>query len=204
MTQAKGIAIKVDGRTFVQEPPTFEQEMYIMDTVVETGIDRIPSLQLDSSSDKPDLEAVAKHMIVRAYRSGALFRLMASLVVEEGTEWSKEACEEIADLFRTTRDVEAKKQLQPALVGAIFAFFESAGDSDLTSRISSDDLAELHGPVDIKPTLTPVQAEAVFRTGNMKLPSSKSATTTASRPSRSSVPGKSGTGSSRVRPSGGK
>ena len=30
------IRIVVDGRTFVQEPPTFEQEMYIMDAVVET------------------------------------------------------------------------------------------------------------------------------------------------------------------------
>lgn len=206
MTQNDRITLVVDGRTFVQEPPTFEQEMYILDCVVETGIDKIPELQVVGTEEEPDLEQVAKQMIIRAYRSGALFKLMGSLVVEEGEEWSEALALEQAEIFRTTRDPEAKKQLQPALVGAVLAFFESgvrSVESSLISLVPNESKSDSRSKhVDV-PSLTPEQAEAVFRTGSMRSPSSKSPITTGSTPSRSST-GKSGTASSPAKKSAGR
>lgn len=203
MTQVERITLVVDGRTFVQEPPTFEQELYIMQMVTEIGLDRLgPSLQL--TDDNTDLQPIARQMIVQAYKTGLLFKLMGSLVVEQGQEWTPELAEAQGELFRKTRDPEAKKQLQPALIGAIFAFFESGVSSDLTSHISSDDLAVLaEDQTPGKPSLTPEQVEVAFRTGNMNLPSSRSPITTVSTRPKSSA-GKSETDSSPVKRSAGK
>jgi len=206
VTQSDRITLRVEGRTFVQEPPTFEQEMYIMEAVVESGIDKVPSLELAGSADAPDLEIVAKQMLLTAYRSGALFKLLGALVVEDGQEWSVDLAERQAELFRKTRDQESKKQLQPAMIGAVLAFFESGGGSGMTSPISSDLVAVTANspPDDSTPLLTPEQAEAVFRTGSMKSLSSRSPSTTASTPSRSSGSGRSVTGSSPAKPSAGR
>lgn len=189
MTQVTGIEITVEGRTFVQESPTFEQEMYILQQVTEAGFDRIPNdVMLAVNPENPDdadLDPLVKQMIIRAYASGTLFRLMAALVVEKGTEWSPERAAEIADLFRKTRDPAAKKQLQPALVGAVLGFFESGVSSGRTSLISSaSDAISLepkpNSPRGPKPKLTAAEAEEVFRTGSTKSLSGKSPSITGS------------------------
>lgn len=203
MSQVNRMTLQVEGRTFVQEPPTFEQELYIMEQVVESGLDTIgPDLQLDP--DSKDLTPVVKKMLVQAYKSGALFRLMGALLVEEGEEWSPELAEAQADLFRKTRDPLAKAALQPALVGAIMAFFESSSSSVPNSPISSDAPTAPAIAVDLRePLLSEAQAEAVFRTGVLKPSSAKSPSITGSTRKPSSG-GRSATGSLRARTSGGK
>lgn len=206
MTQSTGITLRIEGREFVQDAPTFEQEMYIMEAVTEAGIEKIPALELTGPDDKPDLEHLARQMLVAAYKSGALFRLLGALVVEKGKEWSRELAEEQAELFRTTRDPESKAQLQPALVGSVLAFFESGVNSGSISPTSSDGLDDIESTplVDEPKVLTPEQAAEVFRTGSMNSPSSRSPSTTVSIRPKSSTTGKSGTASSRAKGSGAK
>lgn len=178
MTQVKGIEIVVEGRTFVQEPPTFEQEMYIMDQVMESGLDQIgKDLKL---TDSDDLTRPVKLMITHAYRSGKLFHLLGALVTELGTEWTPEQAERNAALFRNTRDPSSKKALHPALVGSIIAFFESAANSATTSLTSLED-SPSSGVVSVRRKTTPEIAAEVFRSGSIPRPSKKSRTSTIRR-----------------------
>lgn len=191
MPQETGITIVVEGRVFVQEVPSFEQELYIMDQCIAAGLVEQGSLKLDASQNLP---LAVQQMLIRAYRSGALFRLMAALITEQGTEWTQEQALLNADFFRKVRDPESKKALQTALVGAILAFFESAVSSDLTSHISLDDIrsGQLDG-VTLTPRLSEKDAAAVFASGSMPSRSEKSPITTGST-RKSSSGGKSAKG----------
>jgi len=189
VTQVKGIELVVDGRTFVQEPPTFEQEMYIMQLVVESGLDQ-PHIKLGIDPKTDDLERPVKELIVNAYKSGNIFKLLGAMVTEKGTEWSREQAERSAELFRKTRDAEGKKQLHPALVGAIVAFFESAKSLETTSPISSVEDGVSLRPRErtrTEPSLTPSQADQVFRSGTMPSSSEKLPSTKGRRSKRSSA-----------------
>ena len=135
MTQVTGIELVVEGRTFVQEPPTFEQEMFVLQRVMESGFDK-PDLLTDGATD---LTRAAKMMIVHAYKSGTLFDLLGSLVTEKGTEWSPEQAKANGEVFKKTRDPKAKEQLHPALITAVTAFLVSASSSEMTFPISSEE-----------------------------------------------------------------
>jgi len=187
VTQVTGIELVVEGRTFVQETPTFEQEMYIMQRVVESGFDQ-PHITLGLSPDTKELERPIKQLIVHAYKSGTLFELLGAMLVEKGTEWSPEQASRNAHLFQHTRDPESKKQLHPALVGAVLAFFESAGSSPQTSLISSSGTDDGSPGVRIEPKtrLTPTEAEQVFNSGTLPSRLGKSPSTKGSRSKKSS------------------
>lgn len=192
MTQVTGIELVIDGRTFVQESPTFEQEMYIMQQVVEAGLDQ-PHIKLALDPKTQDLERPVKLLIIEAYKSKTLFKLLGAMVVEKGTDWSEEQAERNAEIFRTTRDPKGKEQLHPALVGAIVAFFQSAASSEQISRIYSDETGESSRPsVTVKPRriTTPTEAAAVFSSGTMPKQSERSPSTKGSR-SKKSLRGKS-------------
>lgn len=183
MPHEKGVELTIEGRLFVQESPTFEQELYIMEQATLAGLPEVGKLTLDPATQS--LTGPVQQMIIRAYKSGALFRLMAALVTEQGTEWTPEAAEANAEFFKHVRDPESKAQLQPALVAAILAFFESAASSDLTSLISSDPSVSKSGlpdseHVSVRPNLTPEQAAAVFHSGRLPTSSEKSRSRTAS------------------------
>lgn len=189
MSQVNGLVLTIQGRKFLQESPTFEQELYIMQQVMDAGLDQA-TLTLDPSGD--DLEPKVKRLILQAYKSGILFKLMAALVVEEGRDWTPELAEEQARLFASVRDPEDKKQLQPALVGGLLAFFESSVNSGETFLPSSvdDEIDEISVQPKTKPVLTPNAAAEVFRTGTMKPSSAKSPSSSGS-PRKSSSNGKS-------------
>jgi hypothetical protein len=159
----KGVTLTIEGRKFVQDAPSFEQEMYIMEQAVEAGLDQA-SLQL--TPDEKDLEPAIKHLLIQAYKRGALFKLMAALVTEEHTEWSPEQADRNALLFQKTRDKDSKDQLRPALVGALIAFFESGVNSKQISNISSilDADSDPAPPPNSerKPVLSPEAAGALF------------------------------------------
>lgn len=196
MTQVKGIELVVEGRTFVQEPPTFEQEMYIMQRVMESGFDQ-PHITLGIDPETQDLERPVKQLIVHAYKSGTLFELLGAMVTEKDTEWSPEQAQRTAELFRKTRDQEGKKQLHPALVAAVMAFFESAVSSGKTFPTSLEELSGRHETPSVvskhKSELTPTEVEQAYRSGTMPPPSKKSPSTSGSRSKKSSA-GKSARG----------
>lgn len=154
-----------------------------MEQATLAGLPDVGKLTLDPNTQS--LTGPVQQMILRAYKSGALFRLMAALVTEQGTEWTPEAAEANAEFFKHVRDPKSKAKLQPALVAAILAFFESAANSDLTSLISSDLLDNRSGLPDsehvtTRPILDPDQAAAVFRSARLPTPSAKSPSRTGS------------------------
>ena len=169
MTQVTGIELVVEGRTFIQEPPTFEQEMFVLQRVMESGFDK-PDLLTDGASD---LTRAAKMMIVHAYKSGTLFDLLGSLVTEKGTEWSPEQARANGEIFKKTRDPKAKEQLHPALITAVTAFLVSASSSEMTFPISSDETGVSVRPKD-QSALTETEADQLFSSGNTALLSEKS------------------------------
>lgn len=191
MTQVTGIELVVEGRTFVQDTPTFEQEMFIMQQVMECGLDQ-PHIKLNlDPENNQDLERPVRQLIVEAYKSGTLFKLLGAMVTEKGTEWTPEQAAETASLFKNTRDPKAKAQLHPALVGAILAFFESAGSLGPISPISSEGEESSRPVVSVKPRkISEKTAEEAFHSGNMSLLSEKSPSTKVSR-SKKSFAGKS-------------
>jgi len=194
--QVKGIELVVEGRTFVQEPPTFEQEMYIMQRVIESGFDQ-PHITLGIDPKTADLERPVKQLIVHAYKSGTLFELLGAMMTEKGTEWSPEQASANAEIFRHTRDEKSKQQLHPALVGAVIAFFESAVSSGKTFPTSLDEMDGSSRPNHIvtkpKSKLTPSEAAEVFHSGILPSPSAKSPSTKRSL-SKKSLGGKSAKG----------
>lgn len=185
MTQVTGIELVVEGRTFVQEPPTFEQEMFVLQRVMESGFDK-PDLLTNGDTD---LTRAAKMMIVHAYKSGTLFDLLGSLVTEKGTEWSPEQAKANGEIFKRTRDPKAKEQLHPALITAVTAFLVSASSSEMTFPISSDETGVSVRPKD-KSALTETEADQLFSSGNTALLSGKSPSTKKSPSSKSSKNGK--------------
>ena len=189
MTQVKGVTFRVDGRNFVQETPSFEQEMYIMEQCVQAGLDQVA---LETTPDGKDLEPAIKRLLIQAYRSGALFKLMAALVVEENKEWTEESAERNANLFRKARDSEAKDGLRPALIGALLAFFESGASlrqiSGISTALETDDTIDpavrpKRGP---EPVLSPEAAGALFSSGRSAPSSGKSPSTKRKSPKTSS------------------
>lgn len=179
MAQVKGVTLTIGGKRFVQESPTFEQDMFIMEQAVTAGLDEAV---LELTPDGKDLERGVKQMLIQAYKRGTLFLLMASLMVEEGTEWSEEQARRNADIFRKCNVKEEKAQLHPALVGALLAFFESGVNLKKISSISSGD--ESPDAVSVvtrkpvrKPVLSPEAAAALFNSGRMDQRSARSRST---------------------------
>ncbi|MBA3684605.1 MAG: hypothetical protein H0W72_05120 [Planctomycetes bacterium] len=144
------LRIVIGGRVFSQQPTTFEQDLFVMDQAEIAGLG---SVAMDLTPDEKDITAVAKAVVLRAYRSGALFLLLAALLVEEGTEWSQETAKANAEFFRHISDPADKRALQPALAGAVLAFFESGADF---SAISHEFTAPQDG-VEVTPKKTGIR-----------------------------------------------
>ncbi len=157
------LRIVVGGRVFLQQPTTFEQDLFVMDQAEIAGLG---SVAKDLTPDEKDITAVAKAVVLRAYRSGALFLLLAALMVEEGEEWSQETARANAEFFRRISDPEDKKALQPALAGAVLAFFESGADfSGISPEFTAPDLTLDVTPKKTgirPPRLDPAAAGALF------------------------------------------
>lgn len=183
MTQVNPkLTLDIEGRIFIQEDPTFEQEMYIMEQAKLTGLMDIGDLRAALQSDNPNREIekiipAVRDMIVRGYQSGRLFHLMAALMTEDGTEWTPESAEANAKFFAKVRDPDSKRRLQPALAASVMAFFESAATFDATSLISFDETEPVHGVIVKRKPLSPEQAAAAFRSGTLKSPSANSPST---------------------------
>lgn len=161
----------VEGRRFVQEPTSMDQDNYIMKQSMQAGLDEA-QLALAASGD--DLERGVKLLLVKAYESGALFRLLAGILIEEGEEWTPQSADANADFFRKSRDPEAKRNLYPAMVGAIIGFFENG---DGLSRTSLGSLVAADDPeisVVPKRRISPDEAVALFSSPSGKSSSENS------------------------------
>lgn len=192
--QQTGEKFTIGGRTFYYDTPTFEQEMCIYATAQESGYANLDGIALDDTSGL--LPEAAQQMLVKAYRSGKLYTLMAVLATEDGVEWSEDRIPEIEKLFRTTRDAEVKNRLIDFTGKAIVYFFGSAVNSELISRTASGSpTAVSKSP---KPTLSDDALAEVWNSGRMPRSSAPSPTTTR-KTRKSSSGGRSGKASSRTK-----
>lgn len=114
--------IVVKGRTFRPSvgKTTFDQDFFVMDLVSQTAVNKLSVAKGD------DLDKIAAEVILNAYRSGNLFRLLAALTVEDGHKWSRPQAEENAVFFSELDTLEDKEAIQEALLGVLLSFFVNA------------------------------------------------------------------------------
>jgi hypothetical protein len=128
-------SLEIAGRTFqVVEDTTFAQDIYMMDRVSRAKIDAIPR---DTTATTAELTEAGKEIILKAYRSGVLFELLAGMLIGAGEKWSPEVAMQNAAFFASVTDMESKKIMQGSLVGMILGFFLNADELTGTSRKSS-------------------------------------------------------------------
>lgn len=105
-----------------------------MDLMSQTAVNKLSLAKGD------DLDRVAEEVILNAYRSGNLFRLLAGLVVEEGKKWSVKSAEANAIFFSELDEKEDKEAIREALLGVLLSFFVNAGEFSKILKKSSTDL----------------------------------------------------------------
>lgn len=105
-----------------------------MDLMSQTSVNKLSVAKGD------EMDKVAEEVILNAYRSGNLFRLLAGLVVELGTKWSVKTAEENAIFFAELDDKADKDAIREALLGVLLSFFVNAEAFSKTSAKSSSDL----------------------------------------------------------------
>lgn len=124
--------VTLDGRTFRPAfQTTFEQDFYLMDRVATAGLDKM----VDGLKPDADLEEFSRDLLLKAYRSGKLFEILAGVMIEEDSPlgWMVEEAEANAEFFRNLSDPDDKVALQGVLVGVILGFFVNADGSLTTS-----------------------------------------------------------------------
>lgn len=127
--------VVIGGRKFRQATDmTFEQELYVMSVVTEAGL---IDLKTDGTASEAGLTETVMSVIVKAYSSGKLMILLASLLQEEGTDWSIPMVEANAVWFSSLKDRESKDALLQVMTMALLAFFESGDVARLISQKSS-------------------------------------------------------------------
>lgn len=131
--EAKDDAIltRVGGRTFrTSAKTTLKQDLYLWAAISEAGLQNVVD---DFDKETKSLSAQGEKDMLHAYRSGALFKVMGGVLVEEGIRWTAAAAERNAEFFEDVDDPEDKKILQAQMVAIVLHFFVSAGALRQTS-----------------------------------------------------------------------
>lgn len=124
--------IKVQDRVFHPATrTTFAQDMYVMSLVSNSKLEGL------SEISGADLNKLAEKILLDAYASGNLFRILAGMVVEEGQKWTEKTSEENALFFSELTDPVDKEALHDAIAGVILSFFVNADGFLRTSPKSS-------------------------------------------------------------------
>lgn len=137
--QPKGpVPVTINGRTFVLEDnPSFEQDMYIMDLTDKIGLSSGQIAQLDDAN----LMQLTEKIVLDAYRSGNMFALLGALMVDQNNRenWNPEIAEDTAEIFKRVRDRETREKLERNMVFMLLAFFATGLSSSKISLSYSDD-----------------------------------------------------------------
>jgi hypothetical protein len=123
LADLKLLNVEFDGRTFrMQTDMTVEQDLYVMDLIERMGLTEADLNDL-TRGNQPEKEKAARSLILGAYRSGELFKLIGTLMNEDDVEWTPEVSEENAELFATMRDKKVKAKILKNLTMLLLAFF---------------------------------------------------------------------------------
>lgn len=147
--------IVVAGRTFRPTmKTTFEQDFFVVELMSQTSVTKLSAARGD------ELDKVAEEVILNAYRSGNLFRLLAGMTVEEGKKWTIKSAEENAIFFAELSEPEDKDAIREALIGILLSFFVDAEKFSAISRTSSS--VTLETKVEPNPSLPVDHSGAVL------------------------------------------
>jgi hypothetical protein len=134
-------AIVIAGRRFVPTAKTtFDQDLYMMSLMTQTGLDEIVH---SFDPQKMELTDVAARCIAVAYESGKLFLILGAGLLEEGTKWSKERSIQNAEFLASLDESADKEALHSLVATVILGFFLTA--------ISSSKISQSFGNVVAKP-----------------------------------------------------
>lgn len=138
--------ILVKGRVFRPATrTTFAQDMYVMDLVSNTEMEKM------SVVSGADLNKMAEKILLDAYRSGNLFKILAGMVVEDGVKWTPQVAEENAEFFENLTDPADKEALHEAMAGVVLSFFVNAEGFLRTSPKSSSVAASSGESLELRP-----------------------------------------------------
>lgn len=132
--------IVVAGRHFTASvETTFEQDMFIMATVQQAGLNKLGQ---DFDFRSGEMTEIASQIIAKAFSSGKLFALLGAVLTESDQEWTQELARERELFFRKIKKPEDKKALHAAIITVILGFFVSGLLSSQTSQVSLTPLQE--------------------------------------------------------------
>lgn len=127
--------IVLSGRKFHStKGTTLEQDIYVTDLVHDAGLQVLAE---KFQKENKDIADVAQEVVLTAFRSGKLFRLLGAVLTEEGKEWGKESAEQNARFFSKLTDQKDKEALRGSIVAVILGFFVSGLLASTTSKTSS-------------------------------------------------------------------
>lgn len=123
-------------------PTTFEQDLFLMDLLDETGVGGIVD---DIDPMTMELNEVGMRIIRMAYRSGKLFLLLGAILSEEGVVFSEDVAHANAEYFAGLTSPVDKERLHGPVASVVLSFFMSALASSETSQksLSRSELKEL-------------------------------------------------------------
>lgn len=122
----------LSGRTFIAPTKTsFRQDMFVLDLAKGAGVEKL------SNATETDLSEAAEELLLRAWKSGKLFLLLAGMIVEEGKEWTEESAKANAEFFADLTDLPDKEALSGAITGVLISFFVNAEGFSKISQTSS-------------------------------------------------------------------
>lgn len=133
------VEFEVSGRKFrMANDMTFEQEMYVTSLFMSLGLDEQEPRDALTKGDRA-IRASIKDIIIKAYRSGKLFLMVAAVLEEPGVDldWSESRVQELAKFFASRRNAEDKKILGEVQSNLLMGFWLSAAASFRTSLNSS-------------------------------------------------------------------
>lgn len=131
----RSLDIEVAGRRFKNSTATtFEQDMYVMQLLEETGLQKLAQ---DFNVLEQDISEISSKVIIQAFASGKLFHLLAGTLEEVGVPWTVKNAQVNGEFFSKLTDPKDKDALKGSLVAVILSFFVSGLLSSKTSPISS-------------------------------------------------------------------
>ncbi len=129
------VEVEVQDRRFrAMHDTTFEQDIYIMGILAESGLQELAS-SFDIAKD--DLSNVSQQVIITAFKHGRLFELVAASMEEVGKPWTIESARANAVFFSKLTDAKDKLALRSSIVAVILGFFVSGLLSSKNSEFSS-------------------------------------------------------------------
>lgn len=140
--------IKIAGKNFCfAEITTMDQDAYVIVRMRSAGLYEL-SVKFDPSKD--DIGKLGEEIILRALESGALYEILAGILVETGVPWSRATAKANAELFGSITDPQDKKVVYENLATVVLDFLLVA-DVWSNGSLKSSIAGELVTTPDVNP-----------------------------------------------------